>query len=48
MQKGQTDEAHSALQRALRAAEAIPNKGTRDTTITKIRNALKETEKPMK
>lgn len=47
-QKGQTDEAHRALQQALQAAEAIPNKGTRDKTISKIRDALREAEKATK
>ena len=42
MQKGQTDEAHRALQQALQAAEAIPNKGARDIIIPRIENALKE------
>jgi tetratricopeptide (TPR) repeat protein len=43
-QKGQTDESRRALQQALQAAEAIPNKGSRDTTVTKIQNALKENQ----
>jgi len=39
-----TPEAHRALQQALEAAEAIPNKGSRDMNIPAITNALKATE----
>ena len=47
-QKGQTDEAYRALQQAWQAAQAIPSKGTRDATITRIHDALKEAEKATK
>jgi tetratricopeptide (TPR) repeat protein len=47
-QKGQTEEAHRALQQALQAAEAIPNQGGRDMNIPMIQNALKATEKATK
>jgi tetratricopeptide (TPR) repeat protein len=47
-QKGQTEEAHRALQQALQAAEAIPNLGGRDMNIPMIQNALKATEKATK
>jgi tetratricopeptide (TPR) repeat protein len=47
-QKGQTEEAHRALEQALQAAEAIPNKGSRDMNIPMITDALKATEKAAK
>jgi tetratricopeptide (TPR) repeat protein len=44
-QQGRTEDAHRTLQQALEAAEAIPNKGSRDMNIPMIKNALKATEK---
>jgi predicted negative regulator of RcsB-dependent stress response len=47
-QKGQTEEAHRALEQALQAAETIPNQGARDMNIPMITDALKATEKATK
>lgn len=43
--KGQTAEAHRALQEALQAAETIPNKGGRDMSIPMIKKGLEATDK---
>lgn len=45
-QQGKTEEANRALQEALQAAEAIPNKGGRDMSIPMIKKALEATGKP--
>jgi tetratricopeptide (TPR) repeat protein len=44
MEKGQQAEARRALQEALQAAQAIPEKAARDMNLTMISNALKQSE----
>ena len=41
-QNGKTAEAHRALQEALRAAQEIPNQGSRDRNIDSIKKALRQ------